>query len=119
MDPIKDGRVPIMLDRERHLLLSLNAIAEIQERYGDISKTEEKISEENGKGTRELIWMLKTLLNEGRDENEPEITLWKAGNLVHPGNINAVRRAIIGTFVVGLNVTEKDKEMEEESTNPN
>jgi hypothetical protein len=30
MSAIKDGRFPIMLDKERHLLFSLNAIDEIK-----------------------------------------------------------------------------------------
>ena len=35
MSAIRDGRYPIMLDKERHLLYDLNALDMIQDRFGD------------------------------------------------------------------------------------
>ena len=36
MSAFKDGRYPINLDQERHLLFSLNAMDEIQDKFGDL-----------------------------------------------------------------------------------
>lgn len=38
MSAIKDGRFPIMLDKERHLLFSLNAIDEMQDKFGGFDR---------------------------------------------------------------------------------
>ena len=41
MSAIKDGRLPIVLDKERHLLFSLNVIDEMQDKFGGFDKLAE------------------------------------------------------------------------------
>ena len=44
MSAIKDGRFPIMLDKERHLLFSLNAIDEMQDKFGGFDRLDKVLS---------------------------------------------------------------------------
>ena len=44
MSAIKDGRFPIMLDKERHLLFSLNAIDEMQDKFGGFDRLDTVLS---------------------------------------------------------------------------
>jgi len=63
MSAIKDGRIPIMLDKERHVLFSLNVIDEVEEKIGDLNNLEEEM---NKPGRMKLIkWLFARLLNEG------------------------------------------------------
>ena len=63
MSAIKDGRLPITLDKERHMLFSLNAIDAVEDKIGDIGNLEEEM---NKKGRMKLIkWLFTLLLNEG------------------------------------------------------
>lgn len=71
MSAIKDGRTTIMLDKQRHLLFSLNVIDEVQDRFQDIEALPAKLQGKDGIKT--LRWLLTLLLNEGRDEAEPEL----------------------------------------------
>lgn len=72
MSAIKDGRFPIMLDKERHLLFSLNAIDEMQDKFGGFDRLDEVLA---GKDSiKNLRWLLTVLLNEGAEEGEPELT---------------------------------------------
>ena len=78
MSAIKDGRFPIMLDKERHLLFSLNAIDEMQDKFGGFDRLDTVLS---GKDSiKNLRWLLTVLLNEvmvrsssaGRGRKSPE-----------------------------------------------
>lgn len=44
MSAIKDGRFPITLDKERHLLFSLNAIDEMQDKFGGFDRLDKVLS---------------------------------------------------------------------------
>lgn len=99
MSAIKDGRTTIMLDKQRHLLFSLNVIDEVQDRFQDIEALPAKLQGKNGIKT--LRWLLTLLLNEGRDEAEPELTEQQVGHMIHVGNMAAVKDAIFASFTVG------------------
>lgn len=98
MSAIRDGRYPIMLDKERHLLYDLNAIDMIQERFGDLTKIGEAMTGKDG--FKNLRFLLTVLLNEG-DEPENELTEREVGKLIHVGNLNAVKDAIFAAISVG------------------
>ena len=83
MSAIKDGRTTIMLDKQRHLLFSLN------------------VKLQGKDGIKTLRWLLTLLLNEGRDEAEPELTEQQVGHMIHVGNMAAVKDAIFASFTVG------------------
>ena len=65
MSAIKDGRLPIVLDKERHLLFSLNVIDEMQDKFGGFDKLAEMLIGKDG--IKNLRWLLTLLLNEGAD----------------------------------------------------
>ena len=44
MSAIKDGRFPITLDKERHLLFSLNVIDEMQDKFGGFDRLDKALS---------------------------------------------------------------------------
>lgn len=60
MSAIKDGRLPIVLDKERHLLFSLNVIDEMQDKFGGFDKLAEMLKGKDG--IKNLRWLL-TLVN--------------------------------------------------------
>jgi len=96
MSAIKDGRVKITLDRDRHMLFSLNVMDEVEDKIGDISDLAEKL---NGPGRLKFIkWIFTRLLNEGAAEGEEHLTEEQVGKLIHGGNFNLVSEGIISSF---------------------
>lgn len=122
MSAIKDGRFPIVLDRERHLLFSLNAIDEMQDKFGGFDRLDKALS---GKDSiKNLRWLLTLLLNEGAGEEEEELTEKQVGKLIHTGNFIEVKSAIFKAFSLGNNGTEEppardDEEDDEEDGGDN
>lgn len=105
MSAIKDGRFPIMLDKERHLLFSLNAIDEMQDKFGGFDRLDEVLSGRDS--IKNLRWLLTVLLNEGAEEGEPELSEKQVGKLIHTGNFAEVKDAIFKAFSMGNNGTEE------------
>lgn len=99
MSAIKDGRFPITLDKERHLLFSLNAIDEMQDKFGGFDKLDEMLS--GKESIKNLRWLLTVLLNEGAEEGEPELTEKAVGRLIHTGNFLEVKSSIFKAFSMG------------------
>jgi hypothetical protein len=99
MSAIKDGRFPITLDKERHLLFSLNAIDEMQDKFGGFDRLDEVLS--GKESIKNLRWLLTLLLNEGADENEEALTEKQVGKLIHTGNFNEVKSSIFKAFSLG------------------
>ena len=119
MSAIKDGRFPIMLDKERHLLFSLNAIDEMQDKFGGFDRLDKALS---GKDSiKNLRWLLTLLLNEGAEDGEEELTEKQVGKLIHTGNFLDVKSSIFKAFSMGNNGTEeppaRDDEEEEDNEN--
>ena len=96
MSAIKDGRFPIMLDKERHLLFSLNAIDEMQDKFGGFDRLD------------------TLLLNEGAEDGEEPLTEKQVGKLIHTGNFADVKAAIFKSFSMGNNGTPEPPERDEE-----
>lgn len=119
MSAIKDGRFPIVLDKERHLLFSLNAIDEMQDKFGGFDRLDEVLSGRDS--IKNLRWLLTVLLNEGAEEGEPELSEKQVGRLIHTGNFAEVKDAIFKAFSMGNNGTEEppardDEEDDEEDS---
>ena len=112
MSAIKDGRFPIMLDKERHLLFSLNAIDEMQDKFGGFDRLDEVLSGRDS--IKNLRWLLTVLLNEGAEEGEPELTEKQVGKLIHTGNFAEVKDAIFKAFSMGNNGTEEPPARDDE-----
>ena len=112
MSAIKDGRFPIELDKERHLLFSLNAIDEMQDKFGGFDKLDEVLS---GKDSiKNLRWLLTVLLNEGAEAGDPELTEKEVGRMIHTGNFVEVKSAIFKAFSMGNNGTPEPPVKDEE-----
>ncbi|WP_034379168.1 hypothetical protein [Dehalobacter sp. UNSWDHB] len=99
MSAIKDGRFPIELDKERHLLFSLNAIDEMQDRFGGFDRLDEVLA--GKESIKNLRWLLTLLLNEGKDDGDAELTEKEVGRMIHTGNFNEVKSAIFKAFSLG------------------
>lgn len=105
MSAIKDGRYPVTLDKERHLLFSLNILDELQDKAGGYDKLDVFLS---GKDLfKNLRWLLTLLINEGADENEEPLTEKQVGKLIHAGNFTAMQEAIFKAFAKGNNGDEE------------
>lgn len=101
MSAIKDGRYEIELNGKKYyMLFSLNALDEIQDRFGGYDKLDTAMSE--GKDMiKNIRWLFTLLLNEGRAEDEPELTEQQVGRLIHVGNIAEIKHAIFNAFAFG------------------
>ncbi len=112
MSAIKDGRLPIVLDKERHLLFSLNVIDEMQDKFGSFDRLDEVLK---GKDSiKNLRWLLTVLLNEGAADDEEPLTEKQVGKLIHTGNFADVKAAIFKSFSMGNNGTPEPPERDEE-----
>ncbi len=101
-----------MLDKERHLLFSLNAIDEMQDKFGGFDRLDEVLSGRDS--IKNLRWLLTVLLNEGAEEGEPELTEKQVGKLIHTGNFAEVKDAIFKAFSMGNNGTEEPPARDDE-----
>ena len=121
MSTFKDGRQAITLDRERHLLFSLNVLDELQDRAGGIDKLEEFLSTEGGGANiKNLKWLLTALINEGDNDGE-ELTEKQVGKLIHMENLNEITAAVFSAFSKGTGgdaepATDSGAESEESGT---
>lgn len=119
MSAIKDGRFPIQLDKERHLLFSLNAIDEMQDKFGGFDRLDTVLS--GKESIKNLRWLLTVLLNEGAAEDEEPLTEKQVGKLIHTGNFADVKAAIFKAFSMGNTGSpeppERDAEDDEEDDN--
>lgn len=97
----KDGKTAIMLDKERHLLFSLNALDEMQERFGSIENLPNIMQgDDKFKNIRTLLTIL---LNEGAADGEEPLTEKQVGRLIHIGNFTDVQNSIMKAFIKGTN----------------
>lgn len=102
MSAIKDGRYPIEIGgKERHLLFSLNALDEIQDKFGGYDKLAEVFNQDNKDWIKNTKWLLALLINEGAEEGEPEVTERQVGKWIHTGNIIEVQTKMMKAFSVG------------------
>ena len=107
----KDGRIAIELDKERYLLFSLNALDELQERFGSIEELPKLMQgQARFKNVRTLLTIL---LNEGAQDGEV-LTEQQVGRLIHTGNFVKVQNAILAAFSKGTDGGEKGDENGEE-----
>lgn len=116
MSAIRDGRYPVELDRERKLLFDLNVLDEVNDRFGGVEKLGDAL--QGKESARNLRWLLTLMLNEGRDEGEPELTEKQVGKMVHAGNLADARLAIMKAITIGNRGTiEENAEDEDDEGN--
>ena len=113
MSAIKDGRFPVELGgKERHLLFTLNALDEVQDRFGGYDKLSEVFDQSNKDWIKNTKWLFALLLNEGADEGEPEVTEQQVGKWIHMGHMAEVQSAILKAFAVGTSGTAEPEDRE-------
>lgn len=112
MSAFKDGRYPIELDKERHLLFSLNAMDEIQDKFGDLGNLSEIMS---GKERfRAVRWILTLLINEGAAEGENPLTEKEVGKMIHAGNMAYAQECIYKSIAIGQRGTAERSDEDDE-----
>lgn len=115
MSAIKDGRYPVQIgDKTYHLLFSLNALDEIQDKFGGYDKLDEVFNQDNKDWIKNTKWLLALLINEGAADDEPELTERQVGKMIHTGNIFEIQTAMMKAFSVGT--TGKAERTEENET---
>lgn len=112
MSAIKDGRLPITLDKERHLLFSLNVLDEMQDKFGGYDKLTEAL--QGNDVFKNVKWLLTRLINEGAEEGEEEVTEMRVGKLIHAQNLNEIIGTILSAFHMGATGTPEPQEAPEE-----
>lgn len=117
MSVIKDGRYPVEIGgKTYHLLFSLNALDELQDKFGGYDKLAEAMSQDNKDWIKNTKWLLALLMNEGKEEGEPEITERQVGRMIHTGNITEIQEAMLKAFSVGTSGTAEPEAKEEAET---
>ena len=94
---LKQLGYPIKLDKERHIVFDLNAMANFQERYGDFEKVFDAIVPEDGKMD---IIELRYVLYQGLIHEDENITEKEVARMVTTRNITEVA-GILGDALVG------------------
>ena len=116
MSAIKDGRYPINLNgKEYYLLFSLNALDALQDKYGGYDKLGEIFDSNNKDIFKDLRWLLTMLINEGLEDDEPQLTEQRVGKLIHLGNLSEIKTAIYKSFAYGVNGGEQTETEETEA----
>lgn len=116
MSAIKDGRLPIDLDRERHLLFSLNVLDEMQDKFGGYDKLTEVL--QGKEAIKNVKWLLTRLVNEGAGDDEEELTEKQVGKMIHAGNLNEIIGIILSAFHMGTAGTPEAPEVSEDEDDP-
>lgn len=111
MSAIRDGRIPVELNGEKfYLLFSLNALDEMQDRFGGYNNLDKAFDQNNPEMIKDLRWLLTLVINEGMEEGKQQLTEKQVGRMIHLGNIQQVREAIFTAFVHSVNGGEQEEE---------
>mgnify|MGYP000764217323 CR=1 FL=1 len=105
MGALKSGAFPVELNgKEYGLLFSLNALDEVQEKFGGYDKLSEVFNKDNPNLFKDTRWLLTLLINEAllaEDENAQLLEEKRVGRLIHAGNLHEVQNAIFASFAAG------------------
>ena len=94
---IKVKEVGLILDKERHLRYDLNAMSEVEEKFGDIQAALTLVEKMNIKAIKNLLWA-GLIHEETKEDGTYNITENQIGKLVGIGNIEDISRLIIEAF---------------------
>ena len=115
MSALKSGAYTVTLNgKEYGLLFSLNALDEVQGKFGGYDKLSEVFNDKNPNLFKDTRWLLTLLINEGllaEDENAQMLDEKRVGRLIHAGNLQEVQSAIFKSFAQG---TAGDEEAQDE-----
>ena len=110
MGALKSGAFPVELNgKEYGLLFSLNALDEVQEKFGGYDKLSEVFNKDNPNLFKDTRWLLTLLINEAllaEDENAQLLEEKRVGRLIH------AQSAIFKSFYRGTAGDNSDTENE-------
>lgn len=89
--------------KEFYLLFSLNALDEMQERFGGYDNLDKAFDKNNSDMIKDMRWLLTLIINEGLEEGEQPLTEKQVGKLIHIGNLNQIKDAIFSAFAYSVN----------------
>lgn len=99
MSAIKDGRLPVELNgKEFYLLFSLNALDEMQDRFGGYDNLDKAFDQNNPTMIKDLRWLLTLVINEGMEEGEPQLTEKQVGKNDTSGEFTTDQRRYFCCF---------------------
>lgn len=55
-NPVRVKKVPVQLDKERHLVYDMNAFCELEERFGTLQQAMEELQKGSLKAIRTALW---------------------------------------------------------------
>ncbi|MED1419016.1 hypothetical protein [Bacillus smithii] len=84
---VKVKKIPVQLDKERHLVFDLNAFCEIEDKFGSITEAFKAVENVSMKAIRTLLWA--GLLHEDESLTEKEV-----GKMIDIANISELANAI-------------------------
>ncbi|MFR5401179.1 MAG: hypothetical protein ACLTH3_14785 [Lachnospira sp.] len=123
MGALKSGAFPVELNgKEYGLLFSLNALDEVQEKFGGYDKLSEVFNKDNPNLFKDTRWLLTLLINEAllaEDENAQLLEEKRVGRLIHAGNLQEVQNAIFKSFYRGTAGDNSDTENENDGEENN
>ena len=96
--------MPVELNgKTYYLLFSLNALDEMQDRFGGYDKLDKAFDQSNPTMIKDLRWLLTLIINEGMEEGETPLTEQQVGKLIHIGNLPQIKDAIFSAFAYSTN----------------
>lgn len=101
------------------MLFSLNALDEVQGKFGGYDKLSEVFNDKNPNLFKDTRWLLTLLINEGllaEDENAQMIDEKRVGRLIHAGNLQQVQSTIFKSFAQGTAGNEEVQEEDKDET---
>lgn len=112
---VKSKTVPITLQdgKERHLRFTLNALAELEERYGSVEEAFKKVEGGNS------IVALRTVIWAGLVWEDPELTEQMVGNLIDLGYMEEMITALGGALEGDMPQSNAPAKLPAETDSPN
>jgi hypothetical protein len=74
VNDVKVKKIPVMLDKERHLVFDLNAFCELEDKYGGQKEALEALNSGSFKAIRAFLWA--GLLHEDENITEKQVGSW-------------------------------------------
>lgn len=88
--------------KEYYLLFTLNALDEMQDRFGGYDKMDQAFDQSNPNMIKDMRWLLTLVINEGLEEGDNPFTEKQVGKMIHLGNLNKIRKAMFDAFSLAV-----------------
>lgn len=110
-DQVRVKRIPVMLDKERNLVMDLNAFCALEQEYGSIDKAFTDMQQRNIGAIRAILWA--GVLHEYPEGQEP--TPKEIAKFVGMHNLQDIVQAVSGAFYNSLPVPNESETPEKET----